>query len=161
MLIEGLVHGALRKKLPTAPFAERFKTATLGKSYWEILLVFGTIYLDIAFLPKFLRIKGSVQGALRKELFIALFVVCLKAATLGKSYWEILPVLGTIYLNIVFLSNFDDRRLSTRCPTKGAPHCSFRRAPYKSYFGKVLLRDFVGTWNNFLQHCISAKCLLI
>ena len=30
----------------------------------------------------------------------------LKAGTLGTSYGEILPVLGTIYLNITFLPNF-------------------------------------------------------
>ena len=51
-------------------------------------------------------IEGLVQGALRKELLIAPFVEHLKAATLGKSYWEIVPVLGTVYLNIAFLSIF-------------------------------------------------------
>ena len=30
--MEGYVQGALRKELHIAPFAERFKTATLGKS---------------------------------------------------------------------------------------------------------------------------------
>ena len=34
------------------------------------------------FLPK----EGEVQGALRKELLIAPFIVRLKAATLGKPY---------------------------------------------------------------------------
>ena len=51
-------------------------------------------------------IEGLVQGALRKELLIAPFVEHLKAATLGKSYWEIVPVLGTVYLTIAFLSIF-------------------------------------------------------
>ena len=35
--MEGYVHGALRKKLLTAPFVEPFKNATLGKSYGHIL----------------------------------------------------------------------------------------------------------------------------
>ena len=32
LLMEGYVQGALRKDLRTAPFVERFKTVTLGKS---------------------------------------------------------------------------------------------------------------------------------
>ena len=31
LLMEGYVQGALRKNLRIAPFAERFKTATLGR----------------------------------------------------------------------------------------------------------------------------------
>ena len=31
--MEGYVQGALRKELHVDPFVERFKTATLGKSY--------------------------------------------------------------------------------------------------------------------------------
>ena len=34
LLVEGYVQGALRKELRIAPFVERFKIATLGKSYW-------------------------------------------------------------------------------------------------------------------------------
>ena len=34
--MEGYVQGALRKELHIAPFVERFKTTTLGKSYWYI-----------------------------------------------------------------------------------------------------------------------------
>ena len=33
LLLEGYVQGALQKELHIAPFVERFKTATLGKSY--------------------------------------------------------------------------------------------------------------------------------
>ena len=33
LLLEGYVQGALRNELCIAPFVERFKTATLGKSY--------------------------------------------------------------------------------------------------------------------------------
>ena len=33
LLIESVVQSALRKELFIAPFVERFKTATLGKSY--------------------------------------------------------------------------------------------------------------------------------
>ena len=32
--MEGYVQGALRKELHIAPFVERLKTTTLGKSYW-------------------------------------------------------------------------------------------------------------------------------
>ena len=69
--MQGYVQGALRKELLITPFIERLKTATLGKSYWEILPVFGIIYLNIAFLMIFLLIDGLLQGALRKELPIA------------------------------------------------------------------------------------------
>ena len=30
-----------------------------------------------------------------------------------------------------------------------------------SYFGKVLMGDFAGTWSNLLKYCISVKVLLI
>ena len=33
LLVKCYVQGALRKELPLAPFVERFKTATLGRSY--------------------------------------------------------------------------------------------------------------------------------
>ena len=36
---------------------------------------------------EFLLMEGYVQGALRKQLHIAPFVECFKAATLGKPYW--------------------------------------------------------------------------
>ena len=65
---------------------ERLKTATLGKSYQEILPVFATIYLNIAFLSKFLIIEGLVLGALRKDLPIVPFIGRHKTATLGTSY---------------------------------------------------------------------------
>ena len=44
--------------------------------------------------------EGYVQGALRKKLYIVPFAERFKATTMGKSYWYILPELGTIYLNI-------------------------------------------------------------
>ena len=47
--------------------------------------------------------EGYVQGALRKELLIAPFMESVETATLERSYWWVLPVRGTIYLNIVFL----------------------------------------------------------
>ena len=50
--------------------------------------------------------EGYVQGALWKELYIASFVERFKARTLRKSYWEILPVNVTNYLNITFLPTF-------------------------------------------------------
>ena len=72
--MQGYVQGALRKELLITPFIERLKTATLGKSYWEVFPVFGIIYLNIAFLVIFLLIDGLSQGALQKELRIAPFV---------------------------------------------------------------------------------------
>ena len=56
---------------------------------------------------------------------------------------------------------FADRRLSTRCSTKGAVPCSFRRVPLNSYLGKVLLRDIASIWNNFLKNSISAQYLVM
>ena len=44
-----------------------------------------------------LLIASYVQGALRKELLMAPFIKRFKTVTLRKSYWWILPVLGTIY----------------------------------------------------------------
>ena len=35
--MEVYVQGALRKELHIAPFVERYKTATLRRSYWQIL----------------------------------------------------------------------------------------------------------------------------
>ena len=55
---------------------------------------------------EFLLIEGIVPGSLRKELLIAPFVDHLETATFGKSYLKILPIIRTIYLNIVFLPNF-------------------------------------------------------
>ena len=51
--MEGHEKCALRKEVLIAPFVERFKTVIMGKSYWEILSVFGVIYLNIAFLSNF------------------------------------------------------------------------------------------------------------
>ena len=59
-----------------------------------------------------------------------------------------------------FCQSFADKRLYTRCSTKGAARCSFCRAPYNSYFGKVFLRDFANTSNNLRKHWISAEVLL-
>ena len=50
---------------------------------------------------------------------------------------------------------------STRCSTKRAAHCSFRRALSNKYFEKVLLIHFASTWINLLDHCISAEFLLM
>ena len=97
LLMEVYVQGALRNKLHIAPFIEHFKKATLGRSYRWILPVLGTIYLNIAFFSIFLLIEGYVQGALRKELHICPFVERFKIATLGRSCWWLLPVLGIIY----------------------------------------------------------------
>ena len=49
---------------------------------------------------------------------------------------------------------------STRHPTKGASHCSFRRPLSNNYFGKVILKKFARTWNKSFEHCISPKFFL-
>ena len=59
------------------------------------------------------------------------------------------------------MSNFSDRKLSTRCFREGASHCSFHRALQNSYIGRVSLINFVTTWNSLLTHCISPEFLLI
>ena len=51
-----------------------------------MLLVLGTIYLDIAFMLTFLLMEGHVQGTLQKELHDATFVKRFKTASLGKSF---------------------------------------------------------------------------
>ena len=49
-----------------------------------------------------------------------------------------------------FAEVFSDRRLNTRCYTKGAAYYYFRRALSNRYFGKVLLIHFTINWNNLL-----------
>ena len=44
---------------------------------------------------------------------------------------------------------------------KDAAHCYFRKELSNSYFGKVLLINFVSTWKNLLKHCIFAHLLLM
>ena len=51
--------------------------------------------------------------------------------------------------------------LGTRCSMKGAGHCSFGTVLSNNYFRKVLLIDFAITWNNLLEHCISAYFVLM
>ena len=42
-----------KKELVFAPFVKRLKTATSGKFYEHIFPVFGTLYLNMAFLLNF------------------------------------------------------------------------------------------------------------
>ena len=56
---------------------------------------------------------------------------------------------------------FADRKLFTVCSTKGAAYCSFRRALWNSYFGKVLLMNFASSWNKLFKWGISVNCLLM
>ena len=84
LLTVALVQSALRKDLFIAPSIDRINTVTLGKSYWYILPVHGTIYLNIAFVD-FLLIVALVQNALRKKLLIAPFVERINIVTLGNS----------------------------------------------------------------------------
>ena len=83
LLIECYVQGALRMELLIAPFLECLKTATLGKSYWEILPVKATIYLDIAFLPNF-----RWQKAEYKELYERSCSLLLSYSALKQLLWE-------------------------------------------------------------------------
>ena len=78
LLVKGYVQGALRKELLLAPFVERFKTATLGKSYWYILPVLGTIYLNIAFLPSFCWQKVKYKAFYEKRCSFPLAYSALK-----------------------------------------------------------------------------------
>ena len=50
--------------------------------------------------------EGYEYAALRKGLPISPFVERFNTATLGNSYWYILPVIRTISLNIAFLPIF-------------------------------------------------------
>ena len=94
--------------LCTRRFTKRrfHKTATLGKSYWQILSVLGTIYLNIAFLSNFCWWKVMHKDALRKELSYAPLVECFNTITLGKFQWWLLSILQTKCLSIAFLPNF-------------------------------------------------------
>ena len=103
--MEGYLQGPLWKELLVAPFVEHFKTATLGKSYWYILTVLGTI-LKYCISAEFLLMEGYGQGALRKDLLIAPFVEQSKTTTLGRSQWYHVSVLRTKYPSIAFLPSF-------------------------------------------------------
>ena len=50
--------GKKKKKLLVARFIEHVKTATLGKSYWEILPVLVTVAMQHCISAEFLRIEG-------------------------------------------------------------------------------------------------------
>ena len=63
---------------------------------------------------EFFLMEGYVQSALWKELHIALFVEGFKTATLGRSCWWILWVIGLNYLNIALLLNFCWRKVMYR-----------------------------------------------
>ena len=74
-------------------------------------------------------IERLVQGALRKEVLIAIFVERLKTPTLESITERFGQYLEQFTETLYFWQIFADRRLSTRWSTKGAAHCSFRRAP--------------------------------
>ena len=125
LLMEGYVQGALRNELLIiAPFVGR----RFGKVSLETFTNTSNKMPNHCIFAEFFLIVGWVQGSLRNELPIVHFVVCFKKAILGKSYREILSVLGTIYLNIAFLLFFADSILSTKCSKKRTAHCFFRRA---------------------------------
>ena len=108
--MQGYVLGALRKELLIASFVEPLKQLLSESLTANIYQYFEQKWLSIAFSPNFFQTESyescSTKVALRKKVFIASFVKRFNTGTLGKSYWYILPVLGTIYLNIPFLLNF-------------------------------------------------------
>ena len=76
---------------------------------------------------EFLLVEGYLQDALRKELRIVSF-----AERFKQLLWEGLTDEFCQYLELaealVSFRIFADRKLFTRCSTKGAVHCSFCRA---------------------------------
>ena len=90
-------HYSFRRALYSSYFEKVFLMNSA--STWHTLLKH---YLSV----EFLLVEGYLQGVLRKELHIAPFVELFKTATLRRSFWWALPVLGTNYLNIAFLLNF-------------------------------------------------------
>ena len=105
LLVEGYVQGALRKDLLMAPSIERFITATLGRSYRCILSVLGTICKNIAFLLNFCWWK-AIYRVLYERSYALLLSQSVKTASLGRSYWWILPVLGINWLKHWISSDF-------------------------------------------------------
>ena len=104
-LIEGYEYAALKKELFIAPFLERLllwqslpdkfhncfqKKNTQALHFWHIL---------------------CTGHALQKELPVDPFIQHLKVISLGKPYWYILSVLGTICLSIAFFQLFADTLL--------------------------------------------------
>ena len=106
LLVEGYLQGALRKELHNFPFVKLLKTASLGRSSWWILPVLEINWLRHWISSGFLLVESYLQGALIKELHIAPFVGRFKTATLGRSCWQILQVLGLNYSNMTFLAIF-------------------------------------------------------
>ena len=123
--------------------------------------VFGTIYLNIAFLLKFCN--GSLcTGCSMKGAAYCSFVKAPLSNYFGKvSLIMFISTLSKMLKHCIFVEFFSDRKLSTRYSRKGAAHCSFCRALLNSYIGKVSLINFVTTWKNLLKICISPEFLLI
>ena len=116
-----------------APSIERFKTATLGRSYRCILPLLWTICKNIS--VEFLLVEGYLQGALQKELRIAPFVERFKTAFLGMSYWWILPALGMNWLKHWISVEF----LLIENYLQGALRKELRIAPFVERFKKTAL----------------------
>ena len=121
-----------------------------------------TLFKNQIFIEVFEK-ENYEYAALRKELFIGPFVERFKTTTLTKTLLiNFINTWNKLLKYYFFLPNFSwYRRLSARRFTKGAVHCSFRKALLNRYFGKVLLIHFAITWNNLLEHIISVECLLM
>ena len=76
---------ALRNELIFAPSVERFKSSYLQKVFLINLIRTYSKLLQHFIFACFLLIKGYEQGALGKELTVALFVERFKIATLRKT----------------------------------------------------------------------------
>ena len=58
----------------------------LNDNTCNLLIILGTIYLNIKIYAKFLLVESYVQDALQKELRISPFVEYFKITSLGKSH---------------------------------------------------------------------------
>ena len=67
-------------------------------------------------------------GSTKRAAYYCSFGKTFKRTTSGKSLCKRLPILQIKRLTIALLGDFfSDGSLSTRCSTKRAAHCSFRR----------------------------------
>ena len=112
----------------TAPFVEPLKPATLGKSYWEILPILTTIYTKIAFLPRFCWYKDKYKVLYKRSGSLLLSYSSLKQLLKKGLTERFCQYLEQVTETLLFCRISADTRLCTRCSTKGAAHCCFRKA---------------------------------
>ena len=94
---------------------------------------------------EFLLVEGYMQGALRKELRIAPFVESFETASLGRSYWWILPVLKTVLMNFastwnnLFKDWISSEFLLMECYVQGALRKELHIVPFVEHFKTTTL----------------------